>query len=341
MRHILCLSAGLLLTAAFVSANDAFADDTLVAAAQKEGHLTWYTTQIVDQFAAPAAKAFEKKYNIKVDYVRADPNSLVLRIWNEAKAGRMQADVFDGAPTVIGLEKVGLAESWIPDAAARLPPQDHDPKGYWVATNIYVLTPAFNTNLVAKGTEPHSFTDLLDPRWKGRMAWASATFSAPGFIGLVLASMGEEKGMSYLRHLAAQNIVNLNVSAREVLDQTIAGEYEVALATFNYHSVISAAQGAPVAWIAMNPSLAYFSVAGLTKGAPHPNAAKLFIDFLISEDGQKLVRDADYIPVDPAVPPRDPSLRPDGTNFTAVWFTPEDIDTKMAGWLKIFKDLFR
>jgi iron(III) transport system substrate-binding protein len=91
----------------------------------------------------------------------------------------------------------------------------------------------------------------------------------------------------------------------------------------------------------MNPSLAYFSVTGLVKGGPHPAAAKLFIDFLISEDGQELVRDADYIPVDPAVPPRDASLRPDGTRFTAVFFTPEDIAAKMPIWLDIFKDLFR
>ncbi len=244
------------------------ADDALIAAAQKEGHVTWYTTQIVDQFAAPAAKAFEKKYGIKVDYVRADPNSLVLRIWNEAKAGRVEADVFDGAPTVTGLKKVDLVAPWVPDGAARLPPQDYDPKGTWVATNIYVLTPAYNTSLVPKGTEPRTFSDLLEPRWKGRMAWASGTFSAPGFIGLVLASMGEDQGLAFLRRLAAQNIVSLNVSAREVLDQAIAGEFPLALATFNYHSVISAAEGAPVDWIPMNPSLAYFSVAGIVKGAP-------------------------------------------------------------------------
>jgi iron(III) transport system substrate-binding protein len=342
MHNIVRVGAGLLLAAALRASSPAIAaDDALVAAAQREGHLTWYTTQIVDQFAAPAAAAFAKKYGIKVDYVRADPNDIVLRVWNEGKAGRMQADVFDGAPTVTGLKKVDLVAPWVPDGARRLPPQDYDPQGYWVATNIYVMTPAYNTSLVPKGTEPRTYADLLDPGWKGRMAWASGTFSAPGFVGVVLSSMGEDKGLAYLRRLATQNIVNLNVSAREVLDQTISGEYALALGTFNYHSVISAAQGAPIAWIAMNPSLAYFSVLALAKGAPHANAAKLFIDFLISEDGQKLLRDADYIPVDPTVPPRDASLRPDDVNFTAVWFTPEEIDTKMAGWVKVYKDLFQ
>jgi iron(III) transport system substrate-binding protein len=319
------------------------ADQALIAAAQKEGHVAWYTTQIVNQFAAPAAAAFEKKYGIKVDYIRADPNAVVLRIWNEAKAGQMQADLLDGAQTVAGVEKVGLIEPWVPDEARRLPPEDYDPKGIWAATNLYVLTPAFNTKLVPKGSEPKTYADLLDPKWKGHMAWSGQTTipAAAGFIGVVLTHMGQDKGMDYLRRLSGQNITALGVSAREVLDQVIAGEYSLAIQTFNNHSVISAARGAPVEWIPMNPSLAYFSVVGLTKGAPHENAAKLFIDFLLSEEGQKLYRDADYMPVDPAVPPRDPTLRPDNKTFTSITLTPEDIAAKLDGWVKIYNELFK
>jgi iron(III) transport system substrate-binding protein len=345
MQRIDSFGAGLLFAAilAWSHGPAAAADAALVAAAQKEGRVTWYTTQIVNQFAAPAAAAFEKKYGIKVDYVREDPNEVVLRIWSEGKAGQMQADVFDSAPVFAGVNKVGLVAPWLPDEARRLPPEDYDPQGYWTATNFYVLTPAFNTRLVPKGSEPRTFADLLDPKWKGHMAWCSqpTVSGAPGLIAVVLASMGEDKGMDYLRRLAAQNIADLGVSAREVLDQVIAGEYSVALQTFNNHSVISAAQGAPVAWIPMNPSFAYFSVVGLTKGAPHENAAKLLIDFLLSEEGQRLYRDADYMPVDPAVPPRDPALRPDDKTFTAVRFTPEEIADKLDGWVRVYKELFQ
>jgi ABC-type Fe3+ transport system substrate-binding protein len=339
----LSIAVAAALAAASLSTPVHAADQALIAAAEKEGHVTWYTTQIVNQFVAPAVAAFEKKYKIKVDYVRADPSAVVLRIWNEGKAGQMQADLFDGAPTLAGVEKVGLVAPWVPDEARRLPPEDHDPKGMWAATNLYVLTPAFNTALVPKGSEPKTYADLLDPKWKGRMAWSSqATVpAAAGFIGVVLASMGEDKGMDYLHRLAGQNIAALGVSAREVLDQVIAGEYSVALQTFNNHSVISAAQGASVQWIAMNPSLAYFSVVGLTKGAPHENAAKLLIDFLISEEGQKLYRDADYMPVDPAVPPRDPTLRPDDKTFISLKMTPEEIAGKLDGWVKIYNDMFK
>ena len=317
------------------------ADEALESAARREGSVSWYTTQIVDQIAAPAAAAFEKRYGIKVNFTRADPNSLVLRIWNESKAGRMEADLFDGAPTVSGLRKVDLVAPWVPEGTKRLAPQYYDPKGFWTASNIYILTPAYNTHLVPVGSQPRTLDDLLDPKWKGRMAWAAGTFSAPGFVGLALTSMGEERGLDWLKRLAAQNVTNLNVSAREVVDQVIAGEYEVGLSTFNYHSVISAAKGAPVAWIPMSPAIGYFSVIGLTRGAPHPNAAKLFIEYLISPDGQKLFRDADYIPVDPDVPPRDASLRPDDSTFKAVWFSPEQIDTDLPKWTKIQRDLFQ
>jgi iron(III) transport system substrate-binding protein len=319
-------------------------DAAMIEAARKEGSVTWYTTQIVNQFARPAAEAFEKKYGVKVDYVRADSNEVALRVANEGKAGHMVADVFDGTTATPGLKKLGLVLKWIPeDARARLGSQYVDKEGYWVATNLYVLTPASNTDLIKKGTEPRSWNDLLDPKWKGKMAWNSNSSSSagPGFVGLVLAELGEQKGMDYLRALSKQNIANLKVAARQVLDQVIAGEYPIALEIFNNHAVISAAKGAPSQWIPMNPALGVLSVVSVTKDAPHPNAAKLFVTFLASQDGQKLYRDADYMPVDASVPPRDPSLRPDGKTFRAIYMTPEEINDSMPRWTKIFNELFK
>ena len=321
----------------------AAADQAMIDAAKEDGHVTWYTTQIIDQFARPAAEAFEKKYGIKVDYLRTDSSELALRIVNEAHAGKVQADIFDGTSPTPALKRQGLVEQWIPPSAELLPAQYRDRDKYWAASNLYVLTPGFNTELVPKGTEPKTYQDLLDPKWKGKMVWnsASQTSAGPGFIGTILADMGEEKGMNYLRALARQNVTGVKVSARQVLDQVIAGEYSIALQIFNNHAVISAAQGAPSAWIAMNPSLAVLSAVSLTKGGPHPGAARLFFDFLISEDGQKLYRAADYMPVDPKVPPRDPSLRPDGVTFRAITLTPEEIDASMPKWVGIYNDLFR
>lgn len=330
-------SFGLLVFAGPVAA----ADQTLIDAAKKEGHVTWYTSLIVDQFARPAATAFEKTYGVKVDFVRADSAEISLRLLNESKAGHVQADVYDGfgAPALV---QQGIVASYIPDAAKSLPAQFHDPDGHWAATNLYVLTPGYNTELVAKGTEPKTFQDLLDPKWKGKMAWNSqpSVAAATGFIGLVLADMGEEKGTAYLQALAKQNVAGLKVAARQVLDEVIAGEYSIALQIFNNHAVISAAQGAPVAWIPMQPATGILSVFSVTAGAPHPNAARLFVDYLVSADGQKLFRDADYLPVDPAVPPKVPDLRPDGEKFKAIFFTPEQYYAGLPKWQKLFTDIF-
>src|SRR5439155_13835189 len=100
---------------------------------------------------------------------------------------------------------------------------------------------------------------------------------------------------AYLRELAKQNIAPLPGAAREVLDQVIAGEYAVALQIFNHHAVISAKKGAPVDWIKMEPATGNLSVYSMHKSAPHPNAAKLLLDFIISKEGKEVFRAADDI----------------------------------------------
>ena len=319
------------------------ADPALIAAAQKEGQVTWYTTQITNQFGRPAMDAFQKRYGIRVNFIRGDSIELAVRMTNEAQAGRLQADVFDGTSTAPPLKKAGLALAVAARARRLWPPEYRDPQGYWVATNLYVHTPAYNTNLVPKGSEPRSFRDLLDPRWKGKMAWAThATSSgALGFIGVVLAEMGEEPGKAYLRELARQDIIQLGGSARTVVDQAIAGEYPVVLQIFNHQPVISARRGAPIDWIPMNPAMVVLSVAGVTKDAPHPNAGKLLVDFFVSDEGQRLFRDADYIPAAPDMPPREPALRPDGKSFRAIFFSPEQTDASMPHWLDVYNEIFR
>src|SRR5205085_1013659 len=134
--------------------------------------------------------------------------------------------------------------------------------------------------------------DLLDPKWKGKMAWAAhaTTSGAPGFVGVVLAEFGEEKGKAYLRELAKQNITQLAGSARAVTDQAIAGEYPLVLQIMIHQPLISATRGAPVDFITMSPAMGILCVTGVMKDAPHPNAAKLLVDFFVSEEGQQLFR---------------------------------------------------
>jgi ABC-type Fe3+ transport system substrate-binding protein len=336
-------SMALTALATLASAPASAADAALIAAAKKEGQVVWYTTQIVNQFVRPAAAAFEKKYGIKVNYVRADSKGVALRVLNEGKAGRVQADVFDGTAGVAPLKQQNLVAKFIPDSAARLDKQFVDAQGYWTATNLYVLSPSYNTDLVSKAEVPKTFEDLLKPRWKGKIVWNdSATMSgAGGFVGLIIETMGEQKGREYLKQLAQQNIFPMHTSAREVLNHVLVGESELSLNIFNNHAVISAAKGAPVAWIPMQPVVGVLSVAALTKGAPHPNAGKLLIDFLVSPEGQKIFHDADYIPIDPKLAPRYPELKPDGVKLKAVYFSPEQIEKLMPKWMSIHDEYFR
>lgn len=328
-----------------ICASGASAEDgALIAAAKREGAIIWYTTQIVDQFARPAAAAFEKRYpGIRVIVSRTNSTTAAIKILNENRARKNQSDVFDGTVTVVPLKKEGYVLKYIPDAVKSWPAQYRDPEGYWVATNIYVLAPAFNTKLIPAGSEPKTYQALLDPKYRGKMVWGVSLSSsaAAGFIGTVLDDMGEARGLEYLHALQKQRIAGVDVSARQVLDQVIAGEYAIALQVFNHHAVISARKGAPVKWIPMQPATGVLSVVSIARAAPHPNAAKLFEDFLVSTEGQKAYQAAYYLPADPAVPALDPELKPEGGHFRSRFFSPEETAAKMPRWKQIYDEIFR
>jgi ABC-type Fe3+ transport system substrate-binding protein len=318
-------------------------DAAVIDAAKKEGEVVWASTQIVNQLVRPVATAFEKKYpGIKVRFTRANANEVAVKILNENRAGRPQSDVFDGTSTVVPLKQEGFVLQWQPDAAKAYPDLYRDPDGYWVASNLYINTPGYNTALIPKGTQPQTYQDLLDPKWSGKMAWNAlpSASGGVGFVGTVLAEMGEPKGMAYLRAFAKQKVANVPAAARQVLDQVIAGEYAIALQIFNHHAVISAKKGAPVDWIKMEPATGTLSVISIHKNAPHPNAAKLLVDFIISKEGQQVYRDADYLTADPGVPALDPSLKPEDGHFRVHFFPPEVIEDNLQKWKQIFDELF-
>jgi iron(III) transport system substrate-binding protein len=320
------------------------ADAAMIEAAKKEGEVVWYSTQIISQLVRPVSAAFEKKYpGIKVRATRANATETAVKILNESRAGRPQSDVFDGTTTVVPLKKEGYVLKWLPDSAKEYPDELKDPEGYWIANNLFIITPGFNTSLIPKGTEPKTYQDLLDPKWRGKIAWNGFPTSSGmgGFVGTVLAEMGEDKGRAYLRELAKQNIAPLRGAAREVLDQVIAGEYPLALQIFNHHAVISAKKGAPVDWIKMEPATGTLSVASISKNAPHPNAAKLLVDFIISREGQEVFRQADYITSHPDIPALEPTLKPKEGKFRVHFFTPEQTEDNMAHWKQVSDDIFR
>jgi ABC-type Fe3+ transport system substrate-binding protein len=318
------------------------ADADLIAKAKAEGKVVYYTDLIVNQIVVPVATAFEKKYGVKVEYSRADSQATILRLANESKAGKMQADVFSLTSGLQALIDIGAVRPIDAKYTTHLPAEFRDPKGMWASSNYYVMTPAVNTELVPVAERPKSYRDLLDPKWKGRMAWKTNDMSGgPGFIGNILSFMGEADGMAYLRKLSEQNIRTVNASARALLDQSIAGEYPLVLQIFNHHSEISARQGAPIAWVKMEPVAVTNEQLSIAAKSPNPNAALLLVSFMLSKEGQELFQKAGYFPTHPDVPAPFPALAPSSGGFKANFLSPEYIFANYEKWSDIYQQLFR
>ncbi len=328
--------------AAVTCASAAEIDPQLIARAKKEGQLTYYTDLIVEQVVRPLVSAFEKKYAIKVSFTRGDSQVNSVKLLNEYRAGRVQADVFGLTSGLHVLIDAGAVRPFTAANADELPPQYRDPARYWVSSHLFVMTPAVNTALVPAAQRPKSYDDLLAPYWKDKMVWKPNDLSgAPGFIGNVLLSMGEERGMDYLRRLAKQNIKMVNASARAILDQVIGGEYAMSLQIFNHHAAISASKGAPVEWLRLSPATVNPGLIGLPAKAPRPNAGLLFVEFLTSQEGQAIFQKANYLPARPDVPPLTPELIPERGRFAATVITPELQAKHLDRWDKLVMELFR
>jgi ABC-type Fe3+ transport system substrate-binding protein len=330
-----------LLTALLVGPHAHAADNALYEAAKKEGQVVWYTSLIVNQAVRPLVAAFNKKYpGIEVRYSRGDSGPNAIKVIDEARAGKVVGDVFDGIATTPPLLKAGLVASFAPSNADQYPAALRDPDGRWNALVVYFLTPGINTQLVGKD-EIRAAADLLNPKWKGKIAWSTDPWSGSAvYVGSVLQTMGEDKGMAFLRALAKQDIVNVEATNRAILDQVILGQYPVALSIFNHHAEISAAKGAPVAWLKVEPISAPFHSIGLVKNAPHPNAGKLLINFLLSLEGQQAFAASGYLPALPSVPAKIPGLEPAAGGFSANFISPATMSANIDRWIGIKKDLF-
>jgi ABC-type Fe3+ transport system substrate-binding protein len=314
----------------------------LIEAAKKEGEVVWYTSQIIDPLVLRLTDAFKKKYGIQLKPVRANSAEIALRIVNEARGGKHLADIYGGQTTSEALKQEGLALKWLPPNIGEIPKDFVDPDGYWMGTNFTLMTAAYNTDLIKPGAEPKTWDDLLAPSLKGKMVWGNAvsTSAGAGFIGLVLKTWGEEKGMDYLRKLARQDITGSGGSARQVIDMTIAGEFAVSLQIFPEHAASSAEKGAPVKWIPTRPGMAsVISTSGVPAKAPHMNAAKLFMEYMISEEGQIVFRDSLYSPINFKVAPLDKEFAPSANPYVVL--TPKEAFTDMPRWFSIFKELYR
>lgn len=315
----------------------------LVEGARNEGKLTWYTTLIVDQVARPVKDAFEKEYPfIQTEFFRGNSERVVQKILAEYQAKRYDVDIVDGTVSPVMVKRAGLLQRFSSPFLSEYPAELKDPQGFWATMNVYFFALGYNTRMVKPNEVPKTYEDLLNPRWKGQMMWSTSRGSgAPIFIGTILKTMGTEAGKAYLQKLKGQNIAKTTASNRQVLDLVIAGEYPLGIQMFNHHAYISKTAGAPTDWQPLEPVTATIHTIGLAKNAAHPYATMLFIDFVLSEKGQKVFQQSNYLPSHPKIPAKQADLKPGGGKFNrAHYINPEEQYDKGNEWVDYFQNQF-
>jgi iron(III) transport system substrate-binding protein len=259
----------------------------LAEGAKKEGTLTIYTSATVEDMGV-LTSAFEKKHGIKVNVWRASSENLVRRGLAEMRGGRFEADIFEtNGPDMESLhrEKV-LQEAWSPHFADLIPGAVA-PHREWVGAriNIYVMT--YNTKLVKKEDLPKTFEDLAHPRWKGMLGIEATD---PAWFAMVVNDLGEAKGIKLFRDIVANNGISVRKGHTLLATLVVSGEVPLALTTYHYKAQQIKKDGAPVDWFILPPAVARFQGMGLARRAPHPHAALLWYDFMLSDAQEMLAK---------------------------------------------------
>jgi ABC-type Fe3+ transport system substrate-binding protein len=318
-------------------------EQRLLEGARKEGQVMVYSSMIADQALRPLIDGFQKKYPfMKPQYVRDDPPQQLQKMMAEARSGHMVADVLESTSLEVPIRAANINQPfWSPEIEAYAP-ERRDPQNFWAPTRFSYLGACYNTNLVKPADLPKSFDDYLDPKWKGRTVWSGTVIGAMLFITGVRNFMGEEKARGYLEKLAKNDIVTIPSANRVIVDRVMAGEYALCLDAFLHHPIISARKGAPVAPLPLEPVLTVVSSVMLPKAPPHPYSAMLFIDYLLSKDGQARLRDAEYFPARPDVPalPDLDKIVPHKIGLKENFIDPVKINKELPKSRAIYQELF-
>jgi iron(III) transport system substrate-binding protein len=320
--------------------------EKLIEGAKREGELTYYSAMIVNQALRPLTAAFQKKYPfIKIAFWRADSEEIETKLSAEMRANNLVGDAIEGTGIGELAVRAGLAQPiWSPQLAG-IPEKMRDPRALWAPTRMSYFSIAYNTRLVAAGTAPKTYADLLDEKWKGKMAWPLlSAIGAPLFVTNLRLAWGDDKALAYLRQLRRQNIVNFGAgNPRTLVDRVIAGEYAIALQIFAHHPLISAAKGAPVTSQLLPPVASSAGTFVIPKGSRHPHAAALLMDFLLSKEGQQILAAAEYLPVRPDVEPlaQIVPIVPSRAGVEENFISPEKLSEYTESSAKIVEELFR
>jgi iron(III) transport system substrate-binding protein len=283
----------------------------LYAAAKGEGSLTWYTT-FADDDVQPMVKKFNEKYpGIKVNALRLSADKIPSRVLTEQKGGKFNADVISGNGSYVGqLITAGALEKYDPPDAAPLPAGTDLPEGNQTYTYVTTTVIAYNpTVLKQKGLSvPTSFADLAKPEWKGQF---SVNPGGINWYDAMVGTLGHDKALQLAKDLG-NNSPRLVESHTQALTQVQSGEPVATAMAYGYKaSDLKKKTPDTVDFVNLDPLPTGVDLIDVAKNPPHANAAKLFVDWIVSQDGQQTIVDVT----------NHTSLRDDVTNDKAVWDT--------------------
>jgi iron(III) transport system substrate-binding protein len=304
-------------------------DQRMVEGARKEKQVVVYTSLNLKD-SVPITQAFEKKYGVKVELWRSSSEKVLQRALTEARAGRHAVDAFElNGPEMEALYREGLLEQFHSPHFKTLPPAAFPKHRYYAADRFNFFTIAYNTRLVKPEEVPNSYEDLLHPRWVGKIGIEG---SDDDWFASIVKHMGEKKGLEFFRKLA-QMKPQIRTGHTLLAELVAAGEIPLVATIYNHNAERLLVNGAPIKWKALDPTFGRPNAVAVANRAPRPHAALLFVDFMLSPEGQELLRKRNRVPASTAV---DTNLN----KFAFQMIDPVVVIDEAEKWEKLWSELF-
>ena len=306
------------------------AQEDLVAKAQKERELVVYGTALAAQFDK-FSEPFKRRYPfIKTQYSRATGEALTTKIFFEASARQLSPDVvlINNYTHRIFMKK-NIITPYLPPTAGNFPPGFIDKQGYWLGFYLVPYAITYNTTLVPKGTAPKSFEDLLDPKWKSQISLEREEYLVTQSH---LQYMGQAKGIEYFKRLARQDPILVNGHSKQAVLLT-AGEFPIIIYSDIARTEELKRKGAPIEWVRAEPHITVLVSAAITREARHPAAARLFMNYLAADEGQKEVIAMDK-------PPALPKFQPEYLRGVKLYPADWALSDTYEEYNKLYRDIF-
>ena len=303
--HILCVVAALFAMSTSSHAQTTQATPSpswvipeLAPLARAEGELTVYSSTN-EQEGLPLLKLFQDVTGVKINYIRGAEGPLMARILTETRAGQASWDIM--LSTAVSRLPPTLTKAFDPPEARNLRPEARDPERKWYGVYAAYNAPAYNTNLVKKAELPETYEAFLEKKnWAGRIA--VDTGDREWMVG-ILRHFGEQRGRSLLNDFV--RVLNpVVVDGHLALARAMAaGEYMVTLSNYTMLTSNMQLTGAPLEFFPLDPVSVFISQVGVSARAPHPNAALLAANFMISREAQQFAAQTGRLPTRDDVQP--------------------------------------